>query len=175
MVVNALYRKTMKIEKCNVVARLDGFMAALAEIDGAIRDFSSFVYLASPVDSANEISITLVKIFESRTNLSIDRVEELDRGLRDLELELREYILRDSTRESHSHFERDALSDRRKYLSFRIMDMIADILGGERSIRVFKAHGTYDKSKSKSEFFCVQSRQTLLVIQFNDDRQNKQP
>ena len=75
------------------VARLDGYLAGISSIDGNIRSYSAFAYL---IECKNDgFDKALEKYFSTQGKLSFSYINFLDIGLRELENELRDVVLKD--------------------------------------------------------------------------------
>ncbi|MDH3976843.1 MAG: hypothetical protein OEV42_21485 [Deltaproteobacteria bacterium] len=155
------------------VARLDGYLAGVASVDGNIRSYSSFAYLIELND--DRFDHALSRYYSNQGKLSFSYTKLLSEGLRTLEIELRNYILRDvlcmSSNEGIIHFDK-AIIDRKKYISFRVMDLVEEVIEYDKTRAIYKAEGKIEKSKSHCIFYGVQGAQCCLVLQFNDDRDN---
>ncbi len=149
------------------VAKLDGFLYGTAAFSGKIRDYSAFSYLIK-MGEFSSVESSLINHFNNQAKLVISNVKYLKGGLRDVEHEIGDYLIRDTSNVNH-----DNLTDLRKYLSFRVMDFISDILDDildkDRNIDVLKMDSNSDSSESQCVFFCVRVRNLVLVLQFNND------
>ena len=145
------------------VARLDGFLFGTTLFSGRVRDYSANSYLIK-LGEFSSVESSLINFFSDQAKLVISNVKYLKNGVGELEREIENYIIRDTY-----NVNRDNLTSLRKYLSFRIMDLIDDILDRNWNVDVLKMDGIFDSSESISIFFCIQMKDAIFVLQFNDD------
>lgn len=152
------------------VARLGGYLAGLTSIDGNIRSYSAFAYLIKHDDRSFDDALS--HFYSAQVELSFAYVSLLTNGLRDLESEVRDFILRDAFFLSHKEKRMNsdkALIDRKKYISFRVMELISQVIEYSKNRKVYKAEKSLNNPGSRIVYYGVLSDQFYLVIQFNDD------
>lgn len=155
------------------IARLDGFLSGISSLDGSIRSYSSFAYSIEP--NGDSFDQALIRFFSDQGNLFFSSVESLENGFRDLELEIRNFVLRDIFcfhQKQQDKTIKNEISSRKKYVSFRLMDIISQIFETRDQYKTYKAEGQLDNSNTLCVFFGVVSKDLCLVLQFNDDRNN---
>lgn len=146
------------------IARLDGYLSGLAALNGEIRDYTSFCY---QVQVAGGVSIerALQLYYHRQPDLRFSSIRRLDRGMRDLETQLGVYLVRSPPESSQSE-----LDNLRRFLAFRVLDKLSDIVGDLRQPEVLELTAPGDASSSDCVFFCVCTDDFAVVLQFNDDR-----
>lgn len=145
------------------IARLDGYIFGLSSLNGSTRHFSSRAYIVECRDGT--VVNGIKDYFEWNPGLSFSNVQQLERGLKDLELEIRPFLARDLIDLSPAKLE-----ELRHYLSFRVMDFVSDILGGQRNYPVLKLTAESEPSSSECVFFSIEVGARAIILQFNDDR-----
>lgn len=146
------------------VARLDGFLAGLAAMNGGLRDYSSFCYIVR-IDDGQSIDRAIKDYYHWFPQLRFSSVIRLERGVRDLEHSLRPYLVRDAPKTSQG----DPLN-LRHHLSFKVMDMMSAVFEGPCQLEVFELHSESRPRSSKCVYYGVCARGVAVVLQFNDDR-----
>lgn len=152
----------IRIMKSNVL-KLSGFLSGIAALDGGIRDCSAFSFAVSSKEN-DSVEDAIRSHFSWLAGLSFSEVQVLEGGLRDLEMDLRNYLLRSSCCRSA-----EKVFELRRYLSFRIMEEIADSIGDEKVVEVARLTATSYAGESESVFFSVHIGDGLIVLQFNND------
>lgn len=146
------------------VARLDGFLSGIATLNGEIRDYSAFSRLLKLDEEVSSVEESLKKFFNWIPSLKFSEIRHLTQGLRDLEVEIRIFLVRDV-----AHISSERLSDIQRYLSFRVMDVIDGVVGNAKDIEVLKMTVDSDNSSSECVFFCVRIKKVVIFLQFNND------
>ncbi|UHQ24977.1 hypothetical protein LVB77_10015 [Lysobacter sp. 5GHs7-4] len=146
------------------VARLDGYLSGLAALNGEIRDYTSFCYQVQVGEGAS-IERALQLDYHWLPDLRFSSVRRLDNGTRDLEAQLGVYLVRNSPGSSQSE-----LDNLRRFLAFRVLDKLSDIVGDLRQSEVVELMVSGDAKRSDCVFFCVCADGFAVVLQFNDDR-----
>lgn len=147
----------------NHVLKLSGFLSGIAALDGNIRDYSAYSFSVS-LKEGDSVDGAIRSHFGWLPGLSFSEIKMLEGGLRDLEIDLREYLLRDYSCKSQ-----DEIFELRRYLSFRIMDEIIASIGEKKVVQVAKLTATSCPGESESVFFSVLIGDSLIVVQFNND------
>ena len=152
------------------VARLDGYIHGITELSGHIREYLGAAYLIPRKDQQKSVADLLITHFAHQTQLDFISVTKLPRGMGSLEEELYEHLVIDVLGSVGSSSDETVL-DRKKYLSFRIMDMfrvILDQLGP--CVGVYKLISKYNKFNlvctSQSVYFAALFDRALVVLQF---------
>lgn len=154
--------RTLNIEK--EVARLDGFLSGVVALNGKLRDYTAFSYVIDLKDHCCSIERSLKAHFSWLPSLDFSDVRRLEYGLRDLEIEIRPFLVMEA-----SHLKGGGLVDLRRYLSFRIMEIISAAVDDATVIDVVRAIAAPEPSSTQSVFFCIRVETALVVLQFNDD------
>lgn len=150
----------MSDDFCAKVSQLDGFLSGIAALQGYIRQygFNSFVIERKPGES---IDSALRGYFYWNSDLEFEKIETLPHGLRDLEKLIGYYLI------IFAHgFKAD---DLRRYLSFRVMEIISDIVPYGEALEVIFLKKTSTFSSSDVVFFVIKSKDFWLVMQFNNN------
>lgn len=146
------------------VARLDGFLSGVVSLNGKIRDYTAFSYVIDLKNDSYPIEACLKEHFSWLPKLDFSDVLRLEHGLRDLENEIRPFLVIET-----SDLRNGKLIDLRRYLSFRIMEIISAAIDDARVIDVVRAVAAHEPSSTHSVFFCIRIETALVVLQFNDD------
>jgi hypothetical protein len=152
------------------VARLAGYLSGLVAVDGDIRQYTAGAYVVSGKTSSDSPEAMIRDFYAGQTNFQFSSSQKLERGLGDLERQLGGYLTRKPWGLVEQTIAQHLVDDRRKFLAFRIMDMIADIAPEARNLRdVYKLESSPSDARSQVTFFCVRIDTGFLVLQFNDD------
>ena len=146
------------------VARLDGFLSGVASLCGEIRDYAAFSYVIELKEGQRSIEESLKDYFEWLPTLGFADTKVLAGGLRDLEIAIRPFLVRETSSVNSAD-----LLDLRRYLSFRVMEMISNALNGSGIDEVVELFADSSPSDPKSAFFCVCAERTALILQFNSN------
>lgn len=150
------------------VARLDGYIHGITELSGKIREHLGAAYLIPRSDQSMSAADLLISHYARQTQFDFASIVQLPGGEADLEAELCDYIVINvlGSVDCPSH---EAVLDRKKYLSFRMMDMLETICNQLGScVSAFKLIAKYDFTyKTQSVFFGLMFDSALLVLQFN--------
>jgi hypothetical protein len=148
------------------VARLDGFLSGSAARNGKIRDYSAGAYFIE-VDSKDcSIEKYLKDYYEWLPSLVISNFQYLDGGMRDLETEIRPFLVR-----GISHPIAGEILDVERHLSFMAMEIISSAIEDDYSkvLEVARMSNFHEPLSSKCEYFCMRLENFLIFLQFNDD------
>ncbi len=149
------------------VARLDGFLSGLAAVSGSIRDYTAFSYLIDVVGGDSYVEESIKNHFQWYPSLHISHARKLERGIYGLEVEIREFLV------SEGAFVSENANDLRKFLSYRVMEMIENVVGDEHVYEVVRADAAAMEFCSEAVYFCIRFGDKMLVMQFNDDKEFK--
>lgn len=147
------------------VSRLDGCLYGLSTICGGISDYSAGAMLLNSADDQESIHSAIVDYFPVEANFGEFSFNCCENGLGDLERDIQHYLLNNILGENVSD-NTDRLIDRRKYISFRIMDMIDLVIGDCPNPKVFKINAKINNSDSKCVFFAIAFNGHILALQF---------
>jgi hypothetical protein len=149
-------------------AHLDGYLSGLAAGDGDIREYTAGAFVVPTNDDADSPESLVRKFYSHQADLQFSSSQSLES--RDLENQLRSYVIRRPWQLAGQVTAQQLVDDRRRFLAFRIMDMIEDIAPkARRKGSVYKLESSGDGSTSEVTFFCIRIDAGLLVLQFNND------
>lgn len=154
-------KDVQKVER--EVARIDGFLAGLASMNGGLRDYLAFCYIVD-VGGGCSIDVAIKNYYQWLPQLRFSSVRRLGRGVRDLEDSLGPYLVRSSPRTSQSD-----LLNLRHHLSFKVMDMMSAVLMELGECEVFELLAESEPHSSESVFYSICAEHVAVVLQFNDD------
>lgn len=146
------------------VARIDGFLAGLASMNGGLREYSSYCYVVH-IDDGCSVDEAIGNHYQWFPQLRFSSVKRLEGGERDLENLLGHYLVRDSPKMSQ-----DDLLNLRHHLSFKVMDMMSVVFERLDQLKVFELLAESRPRSSEGVFYSVCAEDLAVVLQFNDDR-----
>lgn len=153
------------------IARLAGYLSGLAAEDGDIRQYTASAYVVSGQESSDSPEVMIHDRYAAQTDFLFSSSQKLERGLADLDSQLYSYVIRHPLGVSEKTIPHQLVADRRRFVVFRIMDMIAEIAPEAYKFReVHKLESIHPGPVSQVTFFCVRTNSGFLVLQFNDDR-----
>jgi hypothetical protein len=150
------------------IARLDGFLSGCAARNGGIRDYSAGAYLIELNSNECSVEKSLKDYYEWLPSLAISNLRRLDYGMRDLETEIRAFLVRGF---SNASVFADEIPDMKKHLSFMAMEIISSAIGDDYNnvLDVTRMSNVYEPLSSKCDYFCIRLQNFLIFLQFNDD------
>jgi hypothetical protein len=150
------------------VAHLDGYLSGVVAVDGNIRQYTAEAFVVSGKNNLESPEAMIRDFYAVQTDFQFSSSQKLERGLGDLERQLGGYLIRKPWGLAEQ-IAQQLVEDRRRFLAFRIMDMIADMAPETRSLRtVYKLEASASGSSSQVTFFCVGINVGFIVLQFND-------
>lgn len=151
-------------------ARLDGYLTAARAFCGRIREFAGSAFLLRDTDVDQSLEEMLRSFFLPHATYIFTSNEELTGGLGELETDIRQHLVCDLLGLSDKVIDTQSISDRRKYLSFRIMDMVGEVLSKPLTgVPVFRLKGGVSLDDISSVFYCIRIDSGYLVMHFIDD------
>jgi hypothetical protein len=153
------------------IARLDGYLAGVVVLNGQINDYYAGAFLLNVIKNET-LESALAAYFSPNCQIHFtNKRAEID--LRKLESEIQGFIADNLFGNKTEFIESTILSDRRKYISFKIMDMI-DFLISENEFspkpcikeQVHKIEAEFEDTTSDFTFFCISFADKVLVLQF---------
>ena len=144
-------------------SKLDGYLAGVTSFSGNSRDYTGGCFVVD-VEAGASIGDAISQRFSWRGPFDFAESRVLPGGRRDLELEIRPYLVRDARGLSPEEVE-----DLQHYLSFRVMDMLEDALGGAAVDQVLRLDVAPSPGSSDVTFFAVDAGAEALVLQFNNN------
>ena len=152
------------------VARLDGLLTGIVSLNGKINDYYAGAFILQS-KCRDDLRIELEHYFQSRRKVNISE-HRSEISLKDLEQEIQKYIA-ENIFDAKNVFNSETLNDRKKYLSFKIMDMIDFIFINFKHIpyaerKIIKLHAVMENFTSDLTFFCIPLMENSnLVLQFS--------
>ncbi|MEW8623918.1 MAG: hypothetical protein AB2559_20280 [Candidatus Thiodiazotropha endolucinida] len=146
------------------IAWLDGYLNALSSIDGGLRSYFATAFI---LESDNKSAAsTLADFFKPEISLSISRVDEINDWHGYLEQALVDVLLKIPLGVQR---EDDLVSERRKYLAFRIMDSIGSMIESYEKSLLLDVEVTCINHESRCRFFLISCNEQYIVLQFTDE------
>ena len=153
----------MESSLAQMAVRLDGYLDAIASVDGGEREFFASAFIVNnPGGSAGDF---LVDYFGADAQLEIHSASEIIDWARYLERALSGLVLHKPFGWQERHAGTD-LNDRRRYISFRIMDMIAFASEGYDIPFLQDIKAGAPGSCAQTRFFLMPVGADYLVLQF---------
>jgi hypothetical protein len=152
------------------VAHLDGYLSGLAAQDGDIRQYTAGAFVVAGNGSSVTPETLVRDFYAAQTDMQFSSSQKLEHGLADLDHQLRAYVIQSPWGLVGQTNSQQLVDDRRRYLTFRVMDMIDGLAPEAYGLRtVYKLESKGDDTRSQLTFFCIKVDGGFLVLQFNDD------
>lgn len=152
--------------KSDRIGRINGFLYGLSSLNGALRDHVNFPYGIKSDDPSRSTCDLINHDFKGQDVCAFPDAATVRLDRRILQTRIRPFLIRDD-----NIILSDSLADLRRYLSFRLMDMIEDVFGeGYRDLEVSEITSGDTPNTGDTTFFCLRSSSLLLVLQFNRRR-----
>lgn len=148
------------------LAQLDGYLNGIASISGNIREYSANAQLLNAPDDKKAIRSSIINFFSPEVTFKKIDIEKIKLGFAGLELDIQNYILDDVAEVQQSELGQRWLLDRRKYLSFRVMDLIYLITEYDTDRNIYKVAANFTDDNSTVIFYCIPFDGQILVLQF---------
>ncbi len=153
------------------LARLDGYLTGIVALNGQINDYYAGAFFLNDVDEET-IESALTTYFAPNCQINfLNKRTEI--SLRKLESEIQGFIADNLLGENAYAIDATILSDRKKYIAFKIMDMIDFVISENESAskprvheHVHKIEAGFEDSSSNFTFFCISFCNQVLVLQF---------
>lgn len=162
----------MKDEKIVEVARLDGYLSGMAVLNGKINDYFAGAFLLDFIESET-LESALKAHFSENCNIYFSS-EKIDISFRQLEVEIQDFIATNVLDSSNKFIDSKLLFDRKKYIAFKVMDLIGFIFSenkGDFSLTrneyVQKIKAELEDTTSNLTFYCIAYGAGALVLQFS--------
>lgn len=146
------------------ISRLDGFLSGISAFSGDPRDYTSFSYFIDYKKEASSIEQVIKEFYSWQPDLEFSAPEPLAGGLRELEIAIRPFLVRDGP-----HVNAGKLIDLRRYLSFKVMEQISSALDTDSAIEVIKLSSAPKPLSSDVIYFCIRMEGCLIILQFNNN------
>ena len=160
----------MNDELAITVAHLAGYLSGLAAEDGDIRQYTASAFVVFRKNESDLPETLIHELYAAQTDFRFSSSQLLDRGLGALERQIGGFLIRKPWGLAENTIPEQVIDDRRRFLAFRVMDMIDDIAPEASAMdRVHKLESVHQGPVSQVTFFCVQITVGFLVLQFNDD------
>ena len=151
-------------------AHLSGYLSGLAAVDGHIREFLGAAFVVSG-EGSDTPEAMIRDYYAAQTDFQFSSSQKLESGLGSLERELCAYVVRSPWGPAGQAIDSQSINDRRRFLAFRIMDMISDMAPEAYPLRtVYKLESKQHGEEVEVTFFCVKINAGFLVLQFNDSK-----
>lgn len=145
------------------VSHLGGFLCGIASVSGGIREFDSNAILIDCEGVKDKLEISLRGLFLPDAVFSNLSISLLPSGLRELELDIQDHLYVNPVGNKVSDF---SFVDLRRFLSFRVMDMIDVIVEGYDNPIIHKVEAKSLGEGSFCLFYCASFGAHTLVMQF---------
>jgi hypothetical protein len=144
------------------LGRLSGFLYGVCASTNASREYSSSAYSVDlDLDGEFSLSALMNERYGGGANFLESSIFELPFGAASIEERSQEYLIQDS-----SIGVENLRIELRRYLAFRLMDMVEDFIGtGLRHVPAFEMHGSTERTDVI--LFCIKQQARLLVLHFN--------
>jgi hypothetical protein len=153
------------------VARLDGYLGGVLSLSGSIRGYSAHAYVLNQDAENSPIDKLITDAFAPQATFVFDSIESLGGGLSELESSIQPYLLKFLLGLPDETFANAVIVDRKKYLSFVIMDLIDPIVNAHgNAVEVIRLIEKCKKTETHCIFFCILVNNFYLVLQFNDNQ-----
>jgi hypothetical protein len=157
------------------VARLDGYLNGIVALNGKINEYYAGAFLFKK--SSNEkLETSLVNYYAPRCQIYFSNITESNLG--EVELEIQDFIAENILGCNMQPFNSKDLFDRKKYISFKIMDMVNFLIsnpldepGHKVNILVHKVEANLNDTNADFIFFCISFDNNILVLQFKHTAQ----
>ncbi|CBL47280.1 hypothetical protein HDN1F_36970 [gamma proteobacterium HdN1] len=143
---------------------LDGYLGGISALDGAIRQYLACAFMTSfnRGDVVEDVRIFYSPDFQ----LQCSAAEIMPGGLKELEKEMQSYLIQNLLG-YHLQFDAKSIEERRRYLAFRVMDFLCELLGSDvRESKVYKFEAYLNNICYK--FFSVSCKNKVLHLQFSE-------
>jgi len=153
------------------LARLDGYLTGIVALNGQINDYYAGAFLLNVLNEET-IESALTTYFAPNCQINfLNKRTEI--SLRKLESEIQGFIADNLLGKKVDVIEATILSDRKKYIAFKVMDMIDFVISENESAskssvheHVHKIEAGFEDSSSNFTFFCISFYDQVLVLQF---------
>ena len=150
---------------CISLASLDGYLGGITSLSGGIRQYLSCAFMTERKNS--DVVAEVVDFYAPNFQLQCSTVELMPDGLKRLEMEIQPYLIQNLLGH-HTQFELKVIEDRKRYLAFRIMDMIQDVLDYDyKNTEVYKFTAFFNDVNYT--FFSVACKNMNLNLQFSEN------
>lgn len=152
------------------IARLDGYLAGIAASNGCIRNYSANAFLVESVEPEVDLERAITGLYPRRTEFVLGKGERLPRGFGSLERDIQPFLVRELASASST-----SLTDLRRYLSFRVLDMLWYVVEVQLGVPQWSATEVWRlESEARPDspdcvYFCIRLEGMLLVLEFRDD------
>jgi len=147
------------------VSKLNGYMEGVISFNGNIREYSSNAFLLNVGSNIGNIQESIASHFSPFAKIKKFNFNEIKNDLTGLEKDIQNYLVVTPFGEESFPSEKK-LIDWKKYISFRIMDIVDLIIGDYLKPVVYKVMVVFEESGTLSTFFCISFGEKTLVLQF---------
>ena len=160
------------------VARLDGYLTGITTLNGEINEYYAGVFLIKKNCNEN-IESTLVKYYAHRCQIKFSNIKQMEKNLGSLELEIQPFIVENVLGYDELRFNSTTILKRKKYISFKILDMVDFLISDtlttpshKANILVHKIEANLNDTNADYVFFCISFDKNILVLQFKHTPNN---
>ncbi len=147
------------------VSFLDGYLGGVSSLNGGIRQYLACAFITEHKDK--DVVAGVADFYAPDFQLQYSAAELLTEGLKELEEEIQSHLIQNLLGE-HARFGSKQVEERKRYLAFKVMDLIDDVLGcGHKNSEIFKFTG-YSNDVCYT-FFCIVCGDKTLNLQFNEN------
>lgn len=147
------------------VSFLDGYLGGISSLNGGIRQYLACAFVTEHKD--RDVVAGVADFYAPDFQIQYSTAELLPGGLKELEKAIQSYLIQNLLGE-HAQFESKQLEERKRYLAFKVIDLIDDVLDcDQKNSEVFKFTG-YSNNVYYT-FFCVVYGDKILNLQFNEN------
>lgn len=139
---------------------LAGYLSAIADIKGQIRQYSSSSFI---LKKEGDDLVTSLNMLYNQHNATFNVIKEytLGGGMKELESCLSTLLL---TTENIKGYD---VKERNDYLVFRIMDYIDEIIDYDKNTIIDKVEISFEDSKTVSTLFGIPFDDKFLILKFS--------
>lgn len=158
-----------------LIANLDGYLNGVVSLNGKIGDYSacSFLIERKKEKKNKEINISIRDYLFNGDYHDSFVFEKFEKSIYQLEVEICPYLIKNILDCDLLFADHEGMKNKMKYLSFRIIDIIEDIIGLDiKNPHVFKLEGVLKDLRLKRTFFVIDLKESFLILQFDDHTLN---
>lgn len=153
------------------LAWLDGYLTGVVSLNGQINDYYAGAFLLN-VNEEETLESALAAYFAPNCQIHFtNKRAEISWG--QLESEIQGFIADNILSIKTEFFESTILSNRKKYISFKVMDMIDIIISGNKCSsepyvkeQIYRIEAKFEHRTSNSILYCIFFGAKVLALQF---------
>jgi hypothetical protein len=159
-------------EKFIKVARLDGYLNGILVFSGNINEYYAGALLIDNVNNKGVINV-IKDYFSNSCEITFINIIDSEMSLRKLESDIQNLIVNNVLGNGDSWISSKVVLDRKKYISFKIMDMVDSLIcesGGvydyNKELCSYKIEVKFADTSANFILFCISLDNYVLVLQF---------